>query len=178
MGMRRKNRKADQVAAFENVVKHYEARLIRYAARIIGNDDVAQDVVQDVFVRLYRHWKDAFETSPALSGWLYRVTHNRAVDAVRRRARRAVIEKQHMHEQPEHVEPSPHGVEHSQRARARRALKILDRREQQLVILKVFEEKSYREISEITGLKTGHVGYLLHHAMKKMAAELQRDGDE
>ena len=49
------------------------------------------------------------------------------------------------------------------------ALKKLSLREQQLVILKVFEQKSYREISEITGLTESNVGYILHHAMKQLA---------
>ena len=54
------------------------------------------------------------------------------------------------------------------------ALQTLGLREQQLVILQVYEEKSYREISDITGLTVSNVGYILHHAMKKMAAELAK----
>ena len=61
------------------------------------------------------------------------------------------------------------------------ALQTLSLREQQLVILKVYEEKSYREISDITGLTVSNVGYVLHHAMKKLARELKNakpvDGD-
>ena len=53
--------------------------------------------------------------------------------------------------------------------RATVALASLPLREQQLVILKIYEEKSYKEISEITGLTVSNVGYILHHAMKKMA---------
>jgi RNA polymerase sigma-70 factor (ECF subfamily) len=62
--------------------------------------------------------------------------------------------------------------------RARSALRSLSPREQQLVILKVYEEKSYREISEITGLTSGNVGYILHHAMRKMAQLLKKGGGQ
>jgi len=55
-------------------------------------------------------------------------------------------------------------------------LRTLSAREQQLVILKVYEEKTYKEISEITGLSAGNVGYILHHAMKKMSQVLKQDG--
>lgn len=54
---------------------------------------------------------------------------------------------------------------------------ILNHREQQLVILKVYEEKSYREISGITGLTVGNVGYILHHAMKKLARHLREESN-
>jgi len=163
-------------AAFEAVVHHYEARLIRYASRITGCNDVAQDVVQDTFIRLFRKWTGDFEPSPMLSSWLYRVAHNRAVDAVRRRARRSVVETQLAEERPDSVPPAIGVTAVGEQAlRAEAALRRLDAREQQLVILKVYEEKSYREISEITGLSVGNVGYILHHAMRKMSVALKQD---
>jgi RNA polymerase sigma-70 factor (ECF subfamily) len=45
-----------------------------------------------------------------------------------------------------------------------------------VVRLKFDEDLSYKQISERTGLTTGHVGYLLHHALKTIAAELARTG--
>jgi RNA polymerase sigma-70 factor (ECF subfamily) len=167
-------------AAFEAVVSHYEARLIRYAARITGCNDVAQDVVQESFIRLFRKWTGDLEPSPMLSAWLFRVAHNMAVDAVRKRSRRADVEYRHAEEQPETIEPSlgqsGHGGE--QALRAESALQALSSREQQLVILKVYEEKTYKEIGEITGLSAGNVGYILHHAMKKMSLVLKQDGEK
>ncbi len=170
----RKSRQAERASAFERIVSHYEARLIGYVARIVGSGDAAQDVVQDTFIRLFRHWKGELEPSSVLSGWLYRVAHNRAVDTIRQRSRRADVEALHAAEQPVSVSPAVSGGWKSSRAAA--ALGALSQREQQLVILKVYEEKSYREISDITGLTTGNVGYLLHHAMKKMALTLKEGG--
>jgi RNA polymerase sigma factor (sigma-70 family) len=168
----------DKAVAFEAVVHHYEARLIRYAARITGCNDVAQDVVQDAFIRLFRKWNGDLEPSPMLSGWLFRVTHNRAVDAVRKRSRRSEIEKKHADEQPVSVAATQGLPTLGDRAiRADAALRKLNSREQQLVVLKVYEEKSYKEISEITGLSIGNVGYILHHAMKKMSCMLKQDGE-
>ena len=58
----------------------------------------------------------------------------------------------------------------------RLSLETLDERSRELIRLKFNENLSYKEISERTGLKTGHVGYLLHHALKSMAEELARNG--
>ena len=63
----------------------------------------------------------------------------------------------------------------SARAGAENAAEALSRlsvRERQLVVLKVYEEKSYKEIAEITGLTVGNVGFILHTAIKKLAAML------
>jgi RNA polymerase sigma-70 factor (ECF subfamily) len=56
------------------------------------------------------------------------------------------------------------------------SLETLDERSQELIRLKFNEDLSYKEISERTGLKTGHVGYLLHHALKNIATHLARTG--
>ena len=163
------------MASFDAVVSHYEKDLLRYAARIMNNPSASQDVVQDAFIRLFRHWKLEFVPSPQISSWLYRVVHNCAVDSLRRQARHDLLHTRHADEQPAFA-PSNRGegFEISEAAeQAATALQTLDLRERQLVILKVYEEKSYKEISEITGLTVTNVGYILHHAMKKLAAALK-----
>jgi len=58
----------------------------------------------------------------------------------------------------------------------RLSLETLDDRSREVVRLKFNEELSYKEISARTGLNIGHVGYLLHHALKAIADELARNG--
>jgi RNA polymerase sigma-70 factor (ECF subfamily) len=58
----------------------------------------------------------------------------------------------------------------------RLSLAALDERSRELVRLKFDEDLSYKQISERTGLSVSHVGYLLHHALKTIAAELARTG--
>ena len=56
----------------------------------------------------------------------------------------------------------------------RLSLAALDERTREVVRMKFEEELSYKEIAERTGLTVGHVGYLLHHALKAMAVELEQ----
>ena len=56
----------------------------------------------------------------------------------------------------------------------RLVLETLDDRSRELIRLRFTEELSYKEIADRTGLTTGHVGYLLHHALKSMAVELEK----
>src|SRR6185503_19707579 len=58
----------------------------------------------------------------------------------------------------------------------RLVLETLDERSRKLIRLRFNEDLSYKQISERTGLKVGHIGYLLHHALKAMAAELEKTG--
>ena len=177
MGKDAEQIKAEKLARFEALVSEYEAPLLRYAARILQNANAAQDVVQDAFIRLLNGWTGEMRPSPPLSSWLYRVAHNCAVDYLRTESRRQFLHLRHAEETPESVPPDrgPSSRVSDEAQRAVLALRNLSLREQQLVILKVFEQKSYREISEITGLTVTNVGYILHMAMKKMAERLRAD---
>ena len=174
-----KQLKAEKLAAFEGLVSEYEKPLLRYAGRILRDPNAAQDVVQETFVRLFRRWTDALEPSPKLSSWLYRVAHNCAVDYVRKESRRRLLHLRQAEGADEFIMPD-RGKDFRISERAEKATEALARlslREQQLVILKVYEEKSYKEISEITDLAVSNVGYILHHAMKKMANMLRAPRD-
>lgn len=171
-----KAQRAKKREAFERVVNEYESALLRYATRLLRNPDAAQDVVQETFIRLYRKWKDELAPSPQVSSWLYRVAHNCAVDYLRKITRRQALHQRHAKEQPLCVAPN-RGQEFriSEAAtRAAAALEVLGEREKQLVILKVYEEQSYREIADICDLTVSNVGYILHHAMRKLAQELKK----
>jgi RNA polymerase sigma factor (sigma-70 family) len=169
---------ADRRAAMEKVVSTYEAPLLRYAVRLMNHSDAAQDVVQESLIRFFERWNDSMEPAPQVACWLYRTVHNCAVDYIRKESRRAMFLKQ----QGEASEPlcdpevtkeqteSPEDI-------IARAMDALNLRERQLVVLKVLQEKSYKEIAEITGLSEGNVGYILHHAVKKMAAKVRRGTD-
>ena len=181
IGNPRRKATPEHLAAFDAIVARYESPLLRYATRILTDEDAAQDIVQDSFIKLFRRWKDPLEPSPQVSSWLYRVAHNAAVDYILKQHRRNQLHERHGEEQPRHAPPQRGSFFRISEAaeRAADALHTLTLREQQLVILKIYEEKSYKEIGAITGLTTSNVGYILHHAMKKLAAELkQRDQHE
>jgi RNA polymerase sigma-70 factor (ECF subfamily) len=167
-----------KLADFQAMMSHYESSLLRYASRLVHQHDAAQNIVQDTFIRLFRKWDEALVPCPKLTNWLYRVTHNCAIDYLRRESRMRFLHTRHATEQEPTVAPDcgKGSALTDEAEEAMRALRTLSLREQQLVILKVFEEKSYQEISEISGLTAGNVGYILHHAMRKMAAAMKQHG--
>ncbi len=161
--------------AFETIVAQYDRALLAGAARLLGDASAAEDLVQDVFIRLAARWKGEMAPGPQMTAWLNETMHNMAVDVIRRRNR---LNELHRREALERgtVTPPDAGREEvsDDAAAAAAALATLDERERRLVVLKVYEEKSYQEIAEETGLTVGNVGYILHGAMQKLAAKLSR----
>jgi RNA polymerase sigma-70 factor (ECF subfamily) len=176
----REQRKLERIQAIEAIVARYEGPLLRYAARILQNSDEAQDAVQEAFLSLIRSWNGELKPSPKLESWLYKVTHNYAISLLRKSSRMERFRPQEEETMGGITQPD-RGEEFriSDAAReAMRALQKLSPREQQLIILKFFEGKSYNEIAEICGLSIGNVGYILHNALRKLAKQLGGKIDE
>ncbi|HZR19949.1 MAG TPA: RNA polymerase sigma factor [Verrucomicrobiae bacterium] len=162
----------------EELFEALESPLLSYALRLVGERSLAEDIVQEAFMRLHEHFAEVREPRR----WLYRTTHNLALNQ-RRSTSKIVSLDSNQEEAGRALEPSdPQPFPDEQIARwegiglVRLSLKSLDERSRQLIELKFHENLSYKEISSRTGLTVGHVGYLLHHAIKAVADELGRNG--
>lgn len=81
--------KAD-VAAFDEIVARYKGRIYGYLYRMTGNAEDAEDITQEVFVRMYTSI-GSFRAEASLSAWLFRIAGNLAVDAFRRAKNRRIL---------------------------------------------------------------------------------------
>jgi RNA polymerase sigma-70 factor (ECF subfamily) len=171
--------KSPEWGTIEEVFAALESPLLGYARRLTGTPELAEDVVQEAFMKLHAQFNEVREPKR----WMYRTVHNLALNHRRQTAR--VIS---LHQPDEHSDPpapeatDPMLMPDEQIARlegiglVRLSLENLDERSRELIRLKFHEDLSYQEISARTGLKAGHVGYLLHHALKAIAAELAKTG--
>jgi RNA polymerase sigma factor (sigma-70 family) len=167
---------SDRASLMEAIVTEHETGLLRYAARLLNNRAAAEDVVQNVFIKLLRVWEEGMRPSEHLKAWLYRVTHNEAVDHIRRESRLQLLHARHA---AELEDACPDGVncgEDEKRQLVMRLVRKLDAREQQVLLLRLEEGLSYKEIAAITGRTIGNVGNLLHHAVKKLSVSLKQAG--
>ena len=158
-----------------------ESPLLSYALRLLGDIPVAEDTVQEAFMRLHAQIEPVREPRR----WLYRTVHNLALNH-RRQAGRIV--RLPFGPTPQDVAPARARAAHPQPlpdeqivrwegiGLVRLSLETLDDRSRELIRLKFNEDLSYKEISTRTGSYDGYVGYLLHHALKAIADELGRNG--
>ena len=163
----------------EELFAALESPLLSYALRLAGDAGAAEDIVQEAFMRLHAQFDEVWEPRR----WLYRTVHNLALNHRRQVGKTVPLGPAGDDGAPaanDTADPQPLPDEQIARwegiGLVRLSLESLDDRSRELVRLKFNEDLSYKEISARTGLGVGHVGYLLHHALKAMADELARNG--
>jgi RNA polymerase sigma-70 factor (ECF subfamily) len=160
----------------EAALRDFREPLERYATHLLGGDHArAQDIAQDTFERLLRQPAERRDelTAGRLKAWLFTVCRNRALD-IRRKERRMttltppIADAQHAHA-PGPADAAQQRDTHD--AVLRRMAKLPDN-QQEVLRLRFHGELTYPQIAEVTGLSVGHVGYLLHHALKTLRQQL------
>ena len=166
----------------EELFAALESPLLGYALRCAGEQMVAEDIVQEAFMKLHAQFEQVEKPRP----WLYRTVHNLALN--RRRDRKKIVplesspadENVSSHLSHEPADPALPPDEQMLRIEGiglvRISLETLDARSRELVRLKFHDDLSYKEIAARTGLTPGNVGFILHHALKTIAAELAKTG--
>lgn len=149
----------------------HHAPLLRYAARLTGDPDRAQDIVQDTFAKLLTQPPGSVDGH--LAEWLFTVCRHRALDVLRKEGRMTRLDTLPADALPVAPEPPPAAVlERNERhAALLRHLGRLPPNQQEVVRLKFQNGFSYEEISRITALSTGNVGFLLHTALRRLRAD-------
>ena len=158
----------------EAIMQTWQGPLLRYARRLLCGHDAAQDVVQDAFIRYLQYQANPDKTPVRqVKSWLYQVTHNLALDYIRKNRRHEDAVNEMELRPPKNI-PAPDTIlaRRDTTETAMKTLQILSERDQQVVLLKIMEEKSYREIAEIMELSVSNVGFILHASLKKLATAL------
>ena len=146
----------------EELFAALESPLLSYALRLLGDRALAEDVVQEAFMKLHIHFAEVREPRH----WLYRTVHNLALNHRRQSGRLVPLESSGgdaaaTGAPAETADPQPLPDEQIARweniGLVRLSLLTLDERSRELIRLKFIDGLSYKEISERTGLKTGHV---------------------
>jgi len=158
------------------VMAAFSAPLLRYAARLLNNATLAQDAVQNAWVKLARREPPVQEPDDEVRNWLFRVVHNEAVDIVRAEERRSRLHAAYAAEQETAALPDT-GTDERE-ALVLSCLPALPPLQRQVVLLRLQQGMSYNDIAAIIGETPGYVGNLLHHAIKTLAAEVKRHEGE
>ncbi len=157
-----------------NALAEYEAPLIGYASGIVRDHERARDIVQDTFVRLYQ--QDIEKVSKGLKTWLYTVCRNRALDVLRKEGRAVVTDEEGFAKwEAEGLSPRAMTDLEERVQQVGQCLERLSDNQREVIRLKFQQGLSYKEISEVTGLTTGNVGFLIHTGLKRMRSLLPED---
>jgi len=165
--------------AFQELVERYHTRLLNFIYRTIGDRDRAEDLVQETFVRVYRHLH-RFDPTKKFSTWIYTIASNLAKNELRNRSRNPLVlfqaikknwEADHRPLQWEDSSYSPDDLFRKRhlREQVEKAVTELPEHHRVVFVLREMEGKTYEEISEITGVTLGTVKSRLNRARNKFA---------
>lgn len=178
----------DDAGAFEELVRRYQDRLVRLFHHIGPSPEVAEDLAQDVFLRIYRS-RSRYEPGAKFSTWLFTIAGNVARNAARSQNRRKEISEVDARQSANDSQSNliagialdasslmpARVVEGEERAElVRIAVQALGERQRMALMLSRFENMSYVEIAEAMGLTTKAVKSLLSRArvnLKELLAE-------
>jgi len=173
-------------AAFEEFVSQFERSIYNLALRQTGHPQDAQDITQEVFLRIYRGIAN-FRADAKLSTWVYQITLNACVDLTRRRVRHPelalVVQNEDgdeaMLDTPDETyAPEPLYERTALREQIADGLQRLSDEYRKILILRDVNGLSYDEIGQVLALPEGTVKSRLFRARDRLAAILRDDGNK
>jgi RNA polymerase sigma-70 factor (ECF subfamily) len=161
--------------AFRVLVGRWEQPVFAFLHRMLGSAEEAQDLTQETFLRVVKG-AGKYEASGQFRSWLFRIAGNQARSRLRRRKIvRWVSFDAGAHDVP-HERHAEHDLEAADtRDTVRAALARLPERQRHAVLLRQYQEMSYREIADQLGATVPAVESLLHRAMAALREDLGRN---
>jgi len=175
--------KSGNAEAFGTLVSRYQRRIFRLAFHLVRNGAEAEDVTQDVFVRAYQAL-DRFDGRSELFTWLYRITVNLSLNALRsRKVKRDAtpaddprIEALLLDARPQARDPAQSSQERQMAAALCDGIDSLSDTLRTTLILVCVDGVAHDEASKILGCPEGTVAWRVHEARRKLRAYLAQRG--
>lgn len=162
----------DRERAFTEIVKAYSERLFWYVRRYVSSHEDADDIVQDIFVKVWAALP-SFRGESQLFTWLYRIATNEALNYVRRQKVRAALSFRPIDAEMERrVDEDPWFNGDEAERTLMKALQKLPLKQRVVFSMRYFEDMSYEEISEVTGTSVGALKASYHISSTKLKDEL------
>lgn len=161
--------------AFRLIFDRYARPVIGFIFDMVGERTLAEDLAQETFVRAYQHIASLRDDSK-LSTWLFGIAKNVARESLRDRPRQrrevGVDEPDVLDLSDQGPAPDGHLLDKELNSAIQTALLALDEDKRLVFTLKVFQQRSYEEIAEITGFSVGKLKTDLHRARAAMRRRL------
>lgn len=169
---------------FSELVERYQTRLLNFVYRTIGDRERAEDLVQEVFIRVYRHLH-RFDRSKKFSTWAYTIASNLAKNELRNRSRNPLVlfqtlGKSSREEDDRPLEFEDYSTRPDDLYRKRHLRQLVEdtvaqlpEHHREVFVLRELEGKSYEEIAEITDCNLGTVKSRLNRARTAFASMIE-----
>jgi RNA polymerase sigma-70 factor, ECF subfamily len=170
--------------AFGEIVQRWERRVFALAYGMLGREEDARDATQETFLAAFRNLR-GFRGEAKVSSWLHRIAVNQCITRQRRakvRSESAIDDEEERHtssfSSPLELSPARVAEGRETSDAVRRAVNSLPLDLRQVVLMKEFEELTFREIAEALDLPLSTVKSRLYTAMRQLQMRLQKLGNQ
>lgn len=169
---------AGKVEAFNELVRRYQQKVYWIARRMVGDHDEADDVTQEVFVKVYKKIKD-FRSDSSFYTWIYRITTNTAINVLRQRKIADFVRFDEafpvlssMSDESQNPFRKLESIENQSLLES--AIAQLPAKQKKVFVLRYFEEMPYEEISRTLKISVGGLKANYFHALKNIQKYVKR----
>ena len=150
--------------SFDKLVEIHLHNVFGFFLKITRDEMVAEDLSQDVFMKLYKNLKN-FRHESSFSTYLYRINMNTANTWITRNKWKNIL---HIDQIPDRGEIDRTNEEEWKRKELWDGISKLPKKQRMVVMLRISDSLSYKEISDITGMSKGSAKVNYHHAIKRL----------
>ena len=166
--------------AFGEIVRRWERRIFALTYGILGREEEARDATQETFLAAFRNLR-GFRGEAKVSSWLHRIAVNQCISRQRRSKVRSELALDDEHDKdaggfatPSEYSPANVAEGRQETLAVRRAINSLPIELRQVVVMKEFEELTFREIADVLDLPLSTVKSRLYTALKQLQMRLQK----
>ena len=159
-----------QNQAFQRLISDYQRPLYNHVRNIVLNHDDTDDVLQNTFIKIFRHLKN-FNGDSKIFSWMYRIATNEALTFLKQKSKLSCISSETLQNKTlDNLEADVFFDGNEIQLKLQKAVALLPEKQQLIFKMKYFEELKYEEISEILGTTVGGLKASYHLAVKKIEA--------
>ncbi len=155
--------------AFGELVRCHREGVVNVVYRMCGDANLAEDAAQEAFIRAWKHLPSYRPQSP-FRNWVYRIANNAALDVLRRK--RETVDVDELPIAGSNAGPEATVEKEQRAARVRQAVLELPEASRAVLVLREYEELSYKEIADILGIPIGTVMSRLNYARNRLRESL------
>jgi RNA polymerase sigma-70 factor (ECF subfamily) len=164
-----------QNQAFQQLLRDYQRPLYNHVRSIVLNHDDADDVLQNVFIKIFQNLKN-FKGESKLFSWMYRIATNESLTFLKQKSKNSGISSETLQNKTiDNLEADVFFDGNEIQIKLQKAIALLPEKQQLVFKMKYFQELKYEEISEILGTSVGGLKASYHLAVKKIEAFVARN---
>lgn len=159
-------------SAWLNLVERYEKSIYNYALRMVNNPADAMDLMQDIFIALFRNLQTFRGESP-FKGWLFKIAHYRCLEFYRRkRPMQSIDDVPEQKDESIATCPERQLLSKQESSSLIKAMQLLPVKQKLVVEMKFFQQCTFAEIAQQLGVSTNTVKSQLYSALDKLKVKL------